>query len=62
MRFQRIELPPKKSAVKNEIRKDSEQIRFVVMAEEGKEFTVRLASNRSAATGGGPSAPWTSTR
>ena len=47
MRFQRMELPPKKLVAKNEIRKDSEQIRFVVMAEEGKEFTVRLGSNRS---------------
>ncbi len=47
MRFQRIDLPPKKPVAKNEIRKDSEQIRFVVMAEEGKEFTVRLGSNRS---------------
>jgi len=47
MRFQRIELPPKRALAKNEIRKESEQIRFVVMAEEGKEFTVRLGSNRS---------------
>lgn len=47
MRFQRIELPPKRALAKNEGRKESEQIRFVVMAEEGKEFTVRLDSNRS---------------
>jgi len=46
MRFERIELPPKKTPAKSEIRKESEQIRFVVMAEEGKEFTVRLGSNR----------------
>ncbi|MGD0661369.1 MAG: protease inhibitor I42 family protein [Syntrophorhabdales bacterium] len=49
MRFQRIELLPKKSGVKSEIRKDNEQISFVVLVEEGKEFTVRLPSNRSAA-------------
>jgi predicted secreted protein len=44
-RFQRIELPPKKAVQKNESPKENEQIRFVVLAEEGKEFTVRLASN-----------------
>jgi predicted secreted protein len=46
IRFLRIELPPKKPP-KNEVRKESEQIRFVVMAEEGKEFTVRLSANRT---------------
>jgi inhibitor of cysteine peptidase len=45
IRFLRIELPPKKTP--REARKESEQISFVVMAEEGKEFTVRLASNRT---------------
>jgi predicted secreted protein len=44
MRFERVELP-KKQPAKSEVRKESEQIRFVVMAEEGKEFTVRLDSN-----------------
>ncbi len=43
--FQRVELPSKKPAAKSEAPKENEQIRFVVMAEEGKEFTVRLASN-----------------
>jgi predicted secreted protein len=46
IRFLRVELPPKKPP-KNEARKESEQISFVVMAEEGKEFTVRLNSNRT---------------
>ena len=45
IRFLRIEAPPKKTP--KEARKESEQISFVVMAEEGKEFTVRLASNRT---------------
>ncbi len=47
MRFQRIDLPPKRVPAKAEIRRESEQIRFVQLAEEGKEFTVRLGSNRS---------------
>jgi predicted secreted protein len=47
MRFLRVEQAPKKAAMKNEARKESEQIRFIVMAEEGKEFTVRLNSNRT---------------
>jgi inhibitor of cysteine peptidase len=46
IRFLRVELPPKKMP-KNEARKVSEQISFVVMAEEGKEFTVRLSGNRT---------------
>ena len=46
IRFLRVDLPPKKLP-KNEARKESEQISFVVMAEEGKEFTVRLNSNRT---------------
>ena len=46
IRFLRVELPQKKPP-KNEARKESEQISFVVMAEEGKEFTVRLNSNRT---------------
>ncbi len=46
IRFLRVEPPPKKPP-KNEARKESEQISFVVMAEEGKEFTVRLNSNRT---------------
>jgi inhibitor of cysteine peptidase len=46
IRFLRVELPPKKPP-KNEARKEREQISFVVMAEEGKEFTVRLNSNRT---------------
>jgi inhibitor of cysteine peptidase len=46
IRYLRIELPPRKPP-KNEIRKESEEISFVVMAEEGKEFTVRLSSNRT---------------
>ena len=45
IRFQRVELPSKKPVQKNEPARENEQIRFVVMAEEGKEFTVRLASN-----------------
>jgi inhibitor of cysteine peptidase len=47
MRFLRVEPPPKKTASKNDSRKENEQIRFVVMVEEGKEFTVRLNSNRT---------------
>ncbi|HUJ89610.1 MAG TPA: protease inhibitor I42 family protein [Syntrophorhabdales bacterium] len=48
IRFLRIELPSKKSAANSETRKDNEQISFVVMTEEGKEFTVRLPSDRYA--------------
>lgn len=49
-RFQRVEIPVKKTTQKNEPPRESEQIRneqirFVVLAEEGREFTVRLASN-----------------
>jgi len=47
MRFLRVEPAPRKPAARNEGRRESEQIRFVVMTEEGKEFTVRLASNRT---------------
>ena len=46
IRFLRVELQPKKPP-KGEARKVSEQISFVVMAEEGKEFTVRLSANRT---------------
>jgi predicted secreted protein len=46
IRFLRAEVPVKKM-VKTETRKENEQIRFVVMAEEGKEFTVRLSANRT---------------
>ncbi len=46
IRFLRVEPPPKKPP-KTEARKESEQISFVVMAEEGKEFTVRLDANRT---------------
>jgi predicted secreted protein len=46
IRFLRLELPPKK-VPKSDSRKDIEQVRFVVMTEEGKEFTVRLNSNRT---------------
>jgi predicted secreted protein len=46
IRFLRVELPQKKPP-RNEARKESEQISFVVMAEEGKEFTVKLNSNRT---------------
>jgi predicted secreted protein len=47
MRFLRVEPPPKRAVSKNDSRKENEQIRFIVMAEEGKEFTVRLNSNRT---------------
>jgi inhibitor of cysteine peptidase len=47
IRFVRIEQPPKKVVIKADSHKESEQIRFVVMTEEGKEFTVRLDSNRT---------------
>jgi predicted secreted protein len=47
IRFLRLEQLPKKAPPKNEVRKETEQIRFIVMTEEGKEFTVRLDSNRS---------------
>jgi inhibitor of cysteine peptidase len=47
MRFLRVEQVSKKAIAKNEARKESEQVRFVVMAEEGKEFSVRLSSNRT---------------
>jgi predicted secreted protein len=43
--FQRVESLPKKLAQKSESPKENEQIRFVVMTEEGKEFTVHLNSN-----------------
>jgi predicted secreted protein len=46
-RFLRVEPMPKKLASKTESRKDTEQIRFIVMTEENKEFTVRLLSNRT---------------
>jgi predicted secreted protein len=46
IRFVRVEPAVKKTA-KTEARKENEQIRFVVMAEEGKEFTVRLSANRT---------------
>jgi predicted secreted protein len=45
-RFLRIELPVKKPT-KTEARRETEQSRFVVMTEEGREFTVRLSSNRT---------------
>jgi inhibitor of cysteine peptidase len=45
VRFQHIELPPRKPAPKIESPRENEQIRFVVMVEEGKEFTIRLSSN-----------------
>lgn len=46
IRFQHIELPPKKPAPpKVESPRENEQISFVVLVEEGKEFTVRLGSN-----------------
>ena len=47
MRFLRLEQAPKKAPPKNETRRETEQIRFIVMTEEGKEFTVRLSSNRT---------------
>ena len=56
IRFLRIELPPKKPS-KSEVRKESEQIRYVVMAEEGKEFTVRLSANRTTGYQWRPVAP-----
>ncbi len=43
-KFQRVELV-KSQLVKSDAHKENEQIRFAVMAEEGKEFTVRLESN-----------------
>ncbi len=46
MRFHRLEQAPKKTP-KNETRRETEQIRFIVMTEEGKEFTVRLSANRT---------------
>jgi predicted secreted protein len=46
-RFMRVEPTPKKVTMKTDSRKDTEQIRFIVMTEEGKEFTVRLGSNRT---------------
>lgn len=46
IRFLRAE-PAAKKTVKTEARKENEQIRFVVMVEEGKEFTVRLSANRT---------------
>ena len=45
IRFQRVDLPVKKPTQKTESSKDNEQIRFMVLAEEGKEFTVHLSSN-----------------
>ena len=45
IRFQRVETLPKRPVVKSESPRENEQIRFVVMAEEGKEFTVHLSSN-----------------
>jgi predicted secreted protein len=45
IRFLRVE--PQKKPPKSETRKENEEISFVVMAEEGKEFTVRLNSNRT---------------
>ena len=56
IRFLRIDAPAKKPP-KNEARKESEEIRFVVMAEEGKEFTVRLDSNRTTGYQWRPAAP-----
>jgi inhibitor of cysteine peptidase len=47
MRFLRLEQASKRAMAKNEARKESEEVRFIVMAEEGKEFTVRLSSNRT---------------
>jgi predicted secreted protein len=46
-RFIRVEPMPKKLAMKTDSRKDTEQIRFIVMTEESKEFTIRLSSNRT---------------
>jgi predicted secreted protein len=56
IRFLRVE-PLAKKPQKSEARKESEQISFVVMAEEGKEFTVRLNSNRSTGYQWRPAAP-----
>jgi predicted secreted protein len=56
IRFLRVETPPKKPP-KSEARKESEEIRFVVMAEEGKEFTVRLNSNRTTGYQWRPASP-----
>ena len=47
VRFLRVDLPAKKPMAKADNRKESEQIRFIVMTEEGKEFTVKLESNRT---------------
>lgn len=47
VRFLRVELPVRKAQAKVEAKKESEEVRFVVIAEEGKEFTVRLNSNRT---------------
>ena len=46
-RFIRVEPVPKKVTMKTDSRRDTEQIRFIVMTEENKEFTVRLSSNRT---------------
>lgn len=53
IRFLRVDLPQKKK----ETRKENEQISVVVMAEEGKEFTVRLGSNRTTGYVWRPAAP-----
>ena len=53
IRFLRVDLPQKKK----ETRKENEQISVVVMAEEGKEFTVRLGSNRTTGYTWRPAAP-----
>ncbi len=47
MRFIRVEQAPKKVITKSDTRKESEEISFIVMTEEGKEFTVRLSANRT---------------
>jgi predicted secreted protein len=48
IRFLRTEPAPRKpSTIKGESRRENEQIRFIVMTEEGKEFTVRLGANRT---------------
>lgn len=57
IRFVKTEQLPKKTVVKADSRRESEQIRFIVMTEEGKEFTVKLDSNRATGYQWRPAAP-----